>query len=564
MGSGDSRLILEHRSAYGQNTDCRAAGYIYPGPFVSTLTLTSSADNPTKFFEALGYLWVIAGRRLYRIDITTQAVTLSLTLSAGQSFKDGIEWENNAVVTTTESASGDMRRLTSGGIVVGGPDSWSAAVTQKAWLLARGPKELYSVNRTGAVSKLASGLTVDSLSWSAVVQVGEADEEPTGLVAWLDQVFVGKPEGFYGFDDRGLPVNIIPELGFSKSSANCAGMAVWHNSILIPHVRGLMRYYHPRFDHVGVERHPVNETPAVGQWRGFAQLGQDVFAAVDAVTVAYIKIGRPKVPGESGFGPIIWDDLIYDDAVCKAVHVVARGTGSNLYFGSALNVKTAAFAGAFGSADHRSSLVATNTSAGAFRTRYMPKIVPHRGLDNHWRKVVVVTGNCDSLRTWKVYASIDGEDRVQLRDATGQPATIMSNGAHTLYFPPNTVGEDCELSVDWSNTDSIFRPRIEYIRTHWLPIPVSFPGIRVLLELRQNNRAAGMAMNRDDAVSQALKLQLMVDNGVVRCEDIYQRKYDVKVRSVEITEGGIETAGKDPTLLAEVVLQRVEAVEVAA
>ena len=74
LGSGDSRTLLYGRSEYGQNSECRFVGNILPGPAITTITLTGSAATPVAFFEALGRLFVCAGRRLFRIDPADDSV----------------------------------------------------------------------------------------------------------------------------------------------------------------------------------------------------------------------------------------------------------------------------------------------------------------------------------------------------------------------------------------------------------------------------------------------------------------------------------------------------------
>ena len=83
LGGLKSKQGIPGTSEYGQNTDGRFPFRLLPGPEVTTVTLTGSLANPTRIFEALGYIWAVCGRYVFRIDPSDDSVVESKDFGIG-------------------------------------------------------------------------------------------------------------------------------------------------------------------------------------------------------------------------------------------------------------------------------------------------------------------------------------------------------------------------------------------------------------------------------------------------------------------------------------------------
>ncbi|KKK84476.1 hypothetical protein LCGC14_2782950, partial [marine sediment metagenome] len=197
LGGLKSKEGILGTSEYGQNTDARFPFRLLPGPLVSTVTLTGSASNPTKIFEALGYIWVVAGRRVFRVDPADDGIVESKDFGAGGTLGvDGIKWEDDTGLVTTDDADQSLWEVTA----IGSPDTWAqAAAGIKPYRLAAGIDRLFGIEDSGLLRNVVSGLDpMVAINWADRIQCGETSTKPTGLLAFEKTVLAGKPEGLFG------------------------------------------------------------------------------------------------------------------------------------------------------------------------------------------------------------------------------------------------------------------------------------------------------------------------------------------------------------------------------
>ncbi|KKK85454.1 hypothetical protein LCGC14_2773130, partial [marine sediment metagenome] len=136
QGGLKSKQGIPGTTEYGQNTDARFPFRILPGPAVTNVTLTSSIANPTRIFEALGYIWLVCGRYVYRVDPSDDSVVQSKDFGAGGTLGvDGMRWEDNTGLVTTDDADQSLWEVTA----IDTPDVWAQAESGvKPYRLAAG------------------------------------------------------------------------------------------------------------------------------------------------------------------------------------------------------------------------------------------------------------------------------------------------------------------------------------------------------------------------------------------------------------------------------------------
>ena len=150
LGGFKTRQGIPGTYEYGVNTDTRFPFRLLPGPLLTALTLTGSVSPPTRIFEALGYIFVVAGRRVFRIDPATDAVVESKDFGAGVLGVDGLKWESNKGLVTTDAADQSLWEVSA----IGSPDTWTqAAVGIKPYKLAAGIDRLFGVQADGLLKR---------------------------------------------------------------------------------------------------------------------------------------------------------------------------------------------------------------------------------------------------------------------------------------------------------------------------------------------------------------------------------------------------------------------------
>ncbi|KKL56578.1 hypothetical protein LCGC14_2244030, partial [marine sediment metagenome] len=266
LGGLKSKQGIPGTSEYGQNTDTRFPFRLLPGPAVTVVTLTSSIANPTRIFEALGYIWAVCGRYIYRIDPSDDSIVQSKDLGAGVAGIDGMKWEDDTGLVTSDEADQSLYEVTA----IGSPDTWAQAAAGIApYRLAAGIDRLFGIEDSGLLRNVVSGLDpMVAINWADRIQCGEKSTKPTGLLAFEKTVLAGKPEGLFGVSPEGKGIPLIKRM--VRDSTNCQGMRMHEPHAIIPHSRGVYRFLPGLVESMGLEKELMNESIIRGRFKDFS------------------------------------------------------------------------------------------------------------------------------------------------------------------------------------------------------------------------------------------------------------------------------------------------------
>lgn len=477
IGGLKSRPGIPGTSEYGRNSDGRFPFRLLPSAKINALTLTSSASTPTSIFEALGYVFVVAGRRVYRIDPATNTVVLSKDFGGGGTLGVmGTRWEENFALVTTDAASDSLWKLESGGIVGGGPDTWTQTSDVWAYRLAAGINRLFAIDKDGLLSNVSTGLDpMVAANYADAVQCGDTDTVPTGMVAYERTVFVAKPEAVYGVGDDGFGLPILKRM--ARDSANGAGMTLADPYVLVPHARGLWRYVPGLAEAAGIEREIMNESPVQGRWRAFAADSEWLYGCLEVGgTDTYVMVARERRGGETSFGPYIWDTWLYFAQLSKAAHISALSTYARLYFGHGNDVAYVELPNGPGSVKYATTA-----------NRYSHKYRFEDWGSKDFPKIDVVGKNVDSTCYWTVNYSVDGGAYSGV-DAAGAAMRVNSNGRFTFFLPTTAVGREIQFRFDYTSDDDTQAGELLFFQPYAIPAARKQPLIIMYLELAEGIR----------------------------------------------------------------------------
>lgn len=473
LGGLKSRQGIPGTSEYGQNTDGRFPFRLLPGPEVTTVTLTGSTSNPTRIYEALGYIWVVAGRYVFRIDPSDDSVVESKDFGADVLCVDGMKWEDNTGLVTTDDADQSLWEVTA----IGSPDTWAqAAAGVKAYRLAAGIDRLFGIEDSGLLRNCVSGNDpLVAVSWADEIQCGETSTLPTGLVAFEKTVLAGKPEGLYGVSPEGLGTPLIKRM--VRADGNCLGLSIHEPYAIVPHSRGTYRYVPGIVESIGLERELANESPVRGTFKDFATDNQWLLGLLTVGSAIYIMTARDRAGGEPGFGPMVWDTWVYiASTASQAMYPSTLTTPPRLWFGNDNNVSYI-------------KLVDVDDSTYRFATsgvRYTSKYRFGDWRDKDYPKIVVVgAGTLSAARYWTVSFSIDGGAYSSL-DVDGATMTVDSDGLNTFYLPLTVAGRTVQFKFEFTGDSTTAPPELNYFEPFAVPQSKKVPINVVQLHLSED------------------------------------------------------------------------------
>lgn len=462
LGGLKSKQGIPGTSEYGQNTDGRFPFRLLPGPEITTITLTSSTGNPTSIFEALGYIWVVADRYVYRIDPSDDSIFNSYDFGAVDGVM-GLKWEGDVGLVTTNALDQTMIAVTA---TDAGGDTWTQSEAgAKPYRIAAGIDRLYGVEDSGLLRNCVSGLDpMAAASWSDEIQCGETDTKPTGLLAFEKTVLVGKPEGLFGVSPEGKGAPLIRRM--VRDAGNCLGMSIHEPHAIIPHSRGVYRFVPGLVESIGIEKELMNQSPIIGTFKDFATDNQWLLGLLTVGSAIYIMIARDRASGEPGFGPMIWDTWVYlSSTASQAMHPSTLTTPPRLWFGNDNDI---------------SYLKLTDINDSAYRfalsgSRFSPKYNFGDWQNKDFPKVIVVgTGTLSAARYVDVFFSVDGGAFSAL-DVDSNTMRVNSDGLHTFHLPLTAVGREIQFRFDFTGDSTSNPPELSYFEPFAVPQSKKIP-----------------------------------------------------------------------------------------
>lgn len=486
-GGFKSHFGISGTSEYGQNTDCRWPFRMLPGPKVNTLTLAdvglgvTSASTPTSFFEAFGYLFIVAGRYIWRVDPATDTVVLSKDLGAGTVGIMGLVWDNAGAQTayvTTNSNVNSLWNLVAGGIGAASHDTWTQTGTVTSRRLARGVSRLFKISDAGVVKNIVSGLNPNvEANWGDNVQVGSAINLPNSLTAFDRTVLVGKKDGFFAISDLGFGVPQI--IRMAEDLSNCYGAINWDPYILVPHSRGLYRWYPGQVVDTGIETEWLNQSAVRGRVTALAADGNGFWFFLTVGSDTYVCFARMPKGQEPSLGPMILDTVGFNTGkAAYAALLSSLAATPRLYYGYGNDAAYYKLSAGGGAPD----VSGTDYLFAHSGVRYG---VPMRFDDfgqKDWYKVEITGKNLTANKYWEIGYSIDGGSTWLKQDAGGAVMQVKDNLKHTFFLPRTTTAVELRPKYTFTSNSDTNPP--ELIDVQWFAVPQSTKIAQVSINLK--------------------------------------------------------------------------------
>ncbi|KKN36032.1 hypothetical protein LCGC14_0777710 [marine sediment metagenome] len=485
LGGLKSKQGIPGTSEYGQNTDARFPFRLLPGPEVTVLTLPTRLNDPVSIFEALDYIWVVAGTVISRIDPATDVVTESRDLGFEVIGVDGLKWEDDTGLVSTNAVDQSLWEVTA----IGTPDTWAQAEAGvKPYRLASGIDRLFGIEDSGLLRNCVSGLDpMLAASWSDEIQCGEVSTLPTGLLAFEKTVLVGKPEGLFGVSPEGKGVPLIKRM--IRDATNCQGMRMHEPYAMIPHSRGTYRFLPGLVESVGIEKELINESIIRGRFKDFSTDNQWLRGLLSVGTDTYIMVARDRTGGEPGFGPLVWDTWIYlSSKTSQTMHQSTLSSPPRLWFGHGRDVAYVKLSDAAGAPDVSDSAYRFATSG----LRYTNKYTFGDWESKDFPKIKVVgRGTLSATRYWDVNYSVDGAAWAAL-DIDGNLMRVNSDGLHTFYLPLTAVGREIQFRLSFVGDSATAPPEISYFEPFAVPqskkVPLNIVQLHLVADETEGER----------------------------------------------------------------------------
>ncbi len=563
MGGLKSQQGIPGTSEYGKNTDTRFPFRLLPGPRVVDVALAGSGVTPTHIFDALGAIFVLAGRFVYTIAPSDDSVVQIKDFGAGVNAIDGIKWEDDLVLITTDEVANSLWKVTTSGFQTdtfqGAGDTapafptGSIEFTQTSdvaiYRLAAGINRLFGINKTGEVRNVLSGddPMVDA-NWRDSVQAGEKDPPPNGLVAYQKTTFAGKAEGLFGVDTDGFGVSLIKRV--TKEACNGIGTEVYDPFVMFPHGRGLIRFVPGLVESVGLEQEVMNESPVKGPFKALAPDQQWLYGALAAVDGdTYILWARER----RSLGPLTWDTWVHWVAeACEAMHVSALNSPPRVWLGKGVNAAYVKLSTGAGAPDPSSGGYEFALSGTRFSVKY-------RFGDWHDKdlpKIDIVGKNLTAARYWEVSYAVDGGSFSNL-DIDGSVMRLTSNGLTTFFLPTSIVGREVQFKYDLVSDDVTEAPELNFVEPFAVPRGRHIPMYSVQLHLATGIRLDDEVEARS-SLTQFNDLETLLGQpAAVASFGPWGDNKNVWVRGLRLIEV-LQTGSQEPEFLVEALIQRRE------
>lgn len=553
QGGFKSRQGVGGTREYGVNTDARYPFRLLPGPKIHNLVLSvDPAIGPiTSFFEALGWIFVTAGRFIYRINPSTFAVNFSRDVGVGVNAIMGLRWEDDFGLVTTDTATNSLWKFIAIG---GGPDNWQQTSSVSAYRLAAGINRLFKVSKTGELKNIATGLDpMVEGNWGDQVQVGEKTTQPTGMVAYERTTFVSKPEGVFGVSEEGLGVPIIKRMARDANNGN--GMTVVDPYVYVPHAHGLYRWSPGEVQSVGLEKELMNESPVTSAIQSMIAVGQWYYALTQVGPWVYILVGRDKQGDEPSFGPIVWDTWArFPTALqtpSRAIWFSTLTSPPTLWFARDTQVSYIIMPTTGGTPDVNSTDYRFALSGDHYTAKYKFDDRNSKGFP----KIKVEGRNLSATKYWDFAYSLDGGAYVAV-DYAGQVMRHNTNGVREFLLPPSIVGREIQWRFTFSSNSETIPPELTYFEPYAVPQSKKIPVWSTLLWLEEGIRHE-TGIERRTALEQLNALITLAESHApVVCSGPWGTK-NMFVRSFKV-QSNIQDGTAEGVLVADITLQEWE------
>lgn len=524
-GYGSWSDRVERKYHWGYNIDTRFPGLILPGPYLHVVTIGGTV--PVHDFEEHdGKLWVAAGRYVKAIAATTTyTVSPGLDAGSGKTVTDIEEWKGN-LYAGQGFGSGDYLCKHAAGAAV---DTWTEDNdVQVGYMCTLYDKMYASVSSYGVAAVANDPMTLGD--WTATYTIGDSSRAITSLEVLEDELYIGKRDGLYGLDSSGIGTMLSPELKQYRSPVNCKGMKVWHGTLIVPHLRGLLQYA-GRGDGthsvapIGPGRSAMADNPILGHVTAVCGDEKYLYVALwtgqyNATTggTTYILAGC----FDEKLGAWAWHPLIKfaDDKRCDAMFISSLWTVPHLWMGYG---EDAAYIKIPRGVDNpyldSNSRYATS---GTIRFQRHDLFAP--ATYKVWKSVEIEADNLSPSRYLTVYTRADNGDWVSWGNAYQSPRTKIVFGSEGI------AGKTIELRLDYTMPGNITPIVIRSAVLRAAERPDSVEMITAVVRCDDKLRLRNGGYNRRTGAETWTALRAMLDHsGTVTLKDTLGTEKEVLV-----------------------------------
>lgn len=368
-------------------------------------------------------------------------------------------WNGKLHVPVQTTSSGVLDVFTE--ITTGSPDTYVPGPADKKARFFSKLKELLVRGEANGVATCATTPTV-AANWSddlgaGLYQVGDPAQNVTDAETWDLFLLVAKADGLWSLDDNFFARNELPDTEQWQASTNGVGMARSAADLFVPHEGGLIKWRPGQWRFIGPEQEGALEGALTPYGRPVDVIpnGDSFFVVCrDEVNQRGILLSFEQPRGNRG--PYVPHMVVQTDGYFEGGCIV-RATTGEVYL-AVIRTNTAGTSAAPWlwrlpkagvSVSNDSSIPHAVDNTSFFTPRYF---APSRALQKTYRSVefwleMSASGPLASSAGLQVWAKVDEGTAFQLLDSSGAAATLVANGAQTLYFPKtaSAVGHYLQL-----------------------------------------------------------------------------------------------------------------------
>ena len=450
-GYGSWNDRVERKYHWGYGVDCRFSKMALSGPLLTTITLTDATPTPdatstasvSDFEEHDGKLWVIGGRYVFAIG-SDYSVTVGFDAGVNKTVTDIEEWKG-----TLYAARGfGINEFIASHAASAAVGTWTTdADVQRGYLWPLWDK-LYGTDSTYSLKSVATD-PMTLADWSAAYTIGDTGQSITSLATLEDELYIGKEDGVFGLDTSGIGTLLSPELRPYRCSTNCKGMKVWHGTLIVPHLRGLLQYV-SRGDGthsvmpIGPGRGAMNDNPIRGIITAVTGDEKYLYAALwtgaptAATGTTYILAGCPdEQSGEWAWHPLI---KFADNKRCDALYISSLWTNPHLWMGYGNDIAYIKLPRGM----DNPCLDPNCTYALSGTLRYQRHDLSAPASYKVWKSIEIEADNLSAERYITIYTRLDNGEWQSWGNAYQSPRTVITFGENGI------AGKTIELRLDYT------------------------------------------------------------------------------------------------------------------
>ena len=292
---------------YASGVQATHMGVLTPGPAVTSFALGAPAIGaPRYYIQGGSRIYYVGSAGVKKLTPSSDTVQATLSFTGGGT---GQPAEYNGFLWVPGGQSGTTYRITPNGA---NPDTDTSVTAYDADHFLSFSDRLWRMIGNDLDAATADPTDDANFLPATPYEVGDPGYSATGMVRLNRYGYVGKPEGFFGFDVDGNPIDVLPDVNSMIDARNCQNTFVWHGQIWIPHIAGLYRYdLGGASRNLGPEMLQLNESVVRGRVIAGTGVGEWQYIYLEDNTAdAWILAGKERTNEEAGLSYLVYHPLV--------------------------------------------------------------------------------------------------------------------------------------------------------------------------------------------------------------------------------------------------------------